>query len=132
MASDAASDEEFEREFEELAQIYDVLRRDALHLIKDLDDGVWAFRLGALLMFSLTAGFAGYSAYFFLLWGAFIFFTVGDKEPAEWDYHVISDVPGESPYSTRVTKHFFGIPIQPFQQEMKSKPEHEPGQGEKK
>jgi len=71
-------------------------------------------------------------AVFFLLWGAFIFFTVGDKEPAEWDYHVISDVPGESPYSTRVTKHFFGIPIQPFQPEMKSKPEHEPGQGEKK
>ena len=72
MASDAVSDEQFEREFEELAQIYDVLRRDALHLIKDLDDGVWAFRLGALLMFSLTAGFAGYSAYFFLLWGAFL------------------------------------------------------------
>jgi hypothetical protein len=36
----------------------------------------------------------------FILWGLFIFFTVGDKGPPSWDFGVIRDIPGESPYST--------------------------------
>jgi nicotinamide riboside transporter PnuC len=36
----------------------------------------------------------------FVLWGFFIFFAVGDKGPPSWDFGVINDIPGESPYST--------------------------------
>ena len=36
----------------------------------------------------------------FILWGIFIFFSVGDKGPPSWDFGVIKDIPGESPYST--------------------------------
>jgi flagellar basal body-associated protein FliL len=36
----------------------------------------------------------------FILWGLFIFFTVGDKGPPSWDFGVIKDIPGESSYST--------------------------------
>jgi len=39
-------------------------------------------------------------AFLFILWGLFIFFTVGDKGPPSWDFSVIKDIPGESPYST--------------------------------
>ena len=39
-------------------------------------------------------------AFLFVLWGLFIFFAVGDKGPPPWDFGVIQDVPGESPYST--------------------------------
>jgi len=38
-------------------------------------------------------------AAFFLVWGVFIFFTVGDKGPAAWHFGVVQDIPGESPYS---------------------------------
>jgi len=36
----------------------------------------------------------------FLMWGLFIFFAVGDKGPPSWDFGVVKDIPGESPYST--------------------------------
>jgi len=36
----------------------------------------------------------------FILWGFFIFFAGGDKGPPSWDFGVIKDIPGESPYST--------------------------------
>lgn len=36
----------------------------------------------------------------FLIWGLFIFFIIGDKGSPSWDFGVIRDVPGESPYST--------------------------------
>lgn len=36
----------------------------------------------------------------FVLWGLFVFLVVGDKGPPPWDFGVIRDVPGESPYST--------------------------------
>ena len=39
-------------------------------------------------------------ALFFVLWGLFIFFAVGDKGPPPWDFGVIQDIPGESAYST--------------------------------
>jgi hypothetical protein len=39
-------------------------------------------------------------AVLFLLWGFFVFFSVGDKGPPSWDFGVIKDIPGESRYST--------------------------------
>ena len=36
----------------------------------------------------------------FLLWGLFIFFAVGDKGSPPWNFGVVEDVPGQSPYST--------------------------------
>ncbi len=42
-------------------------------------------------------------AVLFVAWGLFIFFTVGDKGPPSWDFGVVQDIPGESPYSTHRT-----------------------------
>jgi len=39
-------------------------------------------------------------AVLFLVWGFLIFFMVGDKGSPSWDFGVIKDIPGESPYST--------------------------------
>jgi hypothetical protein len=39
-------------------------------------------------------------AFLFLLWGLFIFFAVGDKGPPSWNFGVVEDIPGQSPYST--------------------------------
>ena len=39
-------------------------------------------------------------AVLFIIWGLFIFYTVGDKGPPSCNFGVIRDVPGESPYST--------------------------------
>jgi hypothetical protein len=36
----------------------------------------------------------------FLFWGLLIYFLVGDKGPAPWDFGVVEDIPGQSPYST--------------------------------
>jgi hypothetical protein len=36
----------------------------------------------------------------FLIWGLLIFFLVGDKGPPAWDFGVVEDIPGQSPYST--------------------------------
>jgi hypothetical protein len=47
---------------------------------------------GWLIVFLLT--------FLFIAWGLFIFFAVGDKGPPAWDFGVVRDVPGESPYST--------------------------------
>lgn len=38
-------------------------------------------------------------AAFFLAWGAFIFFTVGDKGLPPWHFGVVQDIPGESAYT---------------------------------
>jgi len=38
-------------------------------------------------------------ALLFILWGLFIFFTVGDKGPPPWNFGVVEDIPGQSPYS---------------------------------
>lgn len=45
-----------------------------------------------LVAFGLAAGF--------LLWGLFLFFMVGVKEPLAWDFGAVPDVPGLSVYST--------------------------------
>ncbi len=39
-------------------------------------------------------------ALFFLLYGLFMFYTIGDKGPPGWDFGVVEDIPGESVYST--------------------------------
>ena len=49
-------------------------------------------RVGWIIVFGM--------ALLFILWGLFIFFAVGDKGPPSWDFGVIKDIPGESPYST--------------------------------
>lgn len=39
-------------------------------------------------------------AVLFAFWGLFVFFVVGDKGTPEWDFSVVEDIPGQSPYST--------------------------------
>jgi hypothetical protein len=39
-------------------------------------------------------------AIFFLIYGLFMFFVVGDKGPPDWDFGIVEDIPGKSPYST--------------------------------
>ncbi len=39
-------------------------------------------------------------AVLFLIWGLLVFFVVGDKGPPVWDFSVVEDIPGQSPYST--------------------------------
>ncbi len=40
----------------------------------------------------------------FLAWGLFLYATIGDKGPPPWDYSIVQDIPGESPYSSRSQK----------------------------
>jgi hypothetical protein len=40
----------------------------------------------------------------FLVWGLFIFFSVGDKGSPSWDFGIVQDIPGESAYSTHPSK----------------------------
>ena len=48
--------------------------------------GGWAFVIGLAVLF--------------LLYGLFVFFSVGDKGPPDWDFGAIEDIPGKSVYST--------------------------------
>jgi len=41
---------------------------------------------------------------FVLVFGAAVFFAVGDRWPPSWDFGTIPDVPGQSPYSTERLK----------------------------
>ena len=43
-------------------------------------------------------------AFLFIVWGLFIYVAVGDKGPPPWNFGVVSDIPGESPYSTERVK----------------------------
>lgn len=43
-------------------------------------------------------------AVLFLCWGLFIFIAVGDKGPPAWDFGVVEDIPGQSPYVTESTE----------------------------
>jgi hypothetical protein len=40
-------------------------------------------------------------AVLFLVWGLLIFFMVGNKGQPPWDFGVVEDIPGQSPYSTQ-------------------------------
>ena len=46
----------------------------------------------------------------FLVWGLFIFTTVGDKGPPTWDYGTVPDVPGLSAYSTDSARPLSAVP----------------------
>jgi hypothetical protein len=39
-------------------------------------------------------------ALLFLLYGLFMWKTVGDKGPPDWDFSIVQDIPGKSVYST--------------------------------
>jgi hypothetical protein len=39
-------------------------------------------------------------ALFFLIYGLFMFYMIGDKGPPGWDFGTAEDIPGESVYST--------------------------------
>jgi hypothetical protein len=41
---------------------------------------------------------------FVLVFGAAVFFTVGDRWPPSWDFGTLPDVPGQSPFSTESQK----------------------------
>ena len=41
-----------------------------------------------------------------LLWGFLLFFGVGDKGPAPWDFGAVDDLPGSSPYATHGPHQF--------------------------
>jgi hypothetical protein len=43
-------------------------------------------------------------AVLFLAWGLFVFFSVGEKGPPDWDFGVVEDIPGQSPYATEYTE----------------------------
>ncbi len=43
-------------------------------------------------------------AILFFCYGLFMFLAVGDKGPPGWDFGVVSDIPGESAYSTHPPK----------------------------
>jgi len=49
-----------------------------------------------LIVFLMVVGILGY--------GIVVYVTIGDKGPPEWNYGAISDVPGESPFSTEPVK----------------------------
>jgi hypothetical protein len=51
-----------------------------------------------------SLGIALALAVFFFVWGLTIFFTVGEKGPPSWDFGIVQDIPGESPYSTHRIK----------------------------
>lgn len=63
----------------------------------------------------------------FLIWGFTLFFFIGDKGVPEWDYSIVEDIPGESPYSSRSTKSFSGpIPTPRLKDEMSEQHVMEP------
>jgi len=55
-----------------------------------------------LVAISLAAGF--------LLWGLFLFFTVGVKAPPAWNFGAVPDVPGLSVYSTDSSRPLSSVP----------------------
>ncbi|MBI5441815.1 MAG: hypothetical protein HY900_11470 [Deltaproteobacteria bacterium] len=68
-----------------------------------------------------------------LLWGLLLFFFVGDKGPSPWDFSVIEDLPGGSPYSTYGPQQFPGTSPHPAVAGPEVDPQHvrnRPGAGE--
>jgi hypothetical protein len=53
---------------------------------READPGGWSFVIGL--------------AVFFLLYGLFLFLSIGDKGPPDWDFGLIEDIPGKSVNST--------------------------------
>ena len=66
----------------------------------------------------------------FFLWGLFLFFTVGDKEPPAWDFGTVQDIPGQSPYSTESGKQFPALVSPPGEGGAKVRRQHVMGRDE--
>ena len=49
-----------------------------------------------LIVFLMVLGILGY--------GIVVYVAIGDRGPPDWNYGAISDVPGESPFSTEPVK----------------------------
>ena len=49
-----------------------------------------------LIVLLMVLGILGY--------GIIVYVTIGDKGPPGWNYGAVSDVPGESPFSTEPLK----------------------------
>ena len=71
----------------------------------------------------------GIAALFFI-WGLFIYSSVGDKEPPDWDFGAVQDIPGESPYSTSSPKGFPGLTPPATQEETPVARQHVMGRSE--
>jgi hypothetical protein len=70
-------------------------------------------------------------ALFFLFYGLFMYFVVGDKGPPDWDFGVVEDTPGKSVYSTFPEPA--GATREPAPQHVRGKPALAPAeQGEVK
>lgn len=48
-----------------------------------------------------------------LLWGSFLFITIGDKGPPPWDYSIVEDIPGEAASSLYSSPAFHGYGPRP-------------------
>jgi hypothetical protein len=70
-------------------------------------------------------------AVFFLVWGLTISFTVGEKGPPSWDFGIVQDIPGESPYSTHRIKEVADLTPLPVPSEISVDRQHvdEPTRG---
>jgi hypothetical protein len=55
-------------------------------LRRKADPGGWTFVIGLAVLF--------------LLYGLFLFLSIGDKGPPDWDFGLIEDIPGKSVNST--------------------------------
>jgi hypothetical protein len=72
----------------------------------------------------------GIAALFFF-WGLFVYSSVGDKEPPDWDFGAVRDIPGESPYSTSSAKGFPGLTPPATQEESPVARQHVMGGSER-
>jgi hypothetical protein len=69
-------------------------------------------------------------AVLFVCWGLFVFFTIGDKGSPPWDFGVVKDIPGESPYSTH--RYTPGVSPAPSPQHVSEKPAGAGTEGKRK
>jgi len=60
----------------------------------------------------------------FLVWGLFIFFTVGDKGPPAWNYGTVPDVPGLSVFSTDSARPIPTVPPRFLHEKAELSPQH--------
>jgi len=61
------SESDLEAEFRDLENLYDILRYDALAVIRDLRDGTYAFRYTAIIVFTMTIGFGALFTYLYVV-----------------------------------------------------------------
>jgi len=60
----------------------------------------------------------------FLVWGIFVYNTVGDKGPPAWDYGTLPDVPGLSVYSTNSARPLPNVPPYFLHEQAGLSPQH--------